>query len=796
MKTIVHSLGIQSIACKSRIACQVSILLAILIPAVFAAVPASLITNGGFENGLNAWSATGNVKIRSSAPYTAAEGVRLIAFNSGNTAADGMLSQTFPSIGGRVYRLDFAVGVLSYQNASQRIGVTVNGATNLLSRSISIAGRSGGEVSWVQYSYYFTADRNSVTLSFRDLSHAIKGIDLLLDDVAVTLRNVHTLAVESMFFPGVPVTVHPPDLSGLAGGTTRWSRVYEHGTKVDLTVPASVIMVMAPYKTATVRFQEWQMDGVPHDSNRSTSVIVNADHVLVPVYVTGPPIITMQPADLTVELGASATFSVTVDAPGTHYVWRHNGIPIDGAYYSTLTIPDVGAEEAGTYDVLIRDFGGAVTSRAATLQVIAPPFGNGGFENGSEGWRVTGNVRFIAAPLYPPREGQTVANFNAGDSEPNGVLSQTFATVPGRSYVLTFDVGILSHVSLKQMMEIGISTAGAGPWLFSEQAKGSGAVQWFEMMIPFTANGDPTVVKFRDTSDATRSIDMLLDDVSLTEIPSEFALVFPGSFEMGGREGEIGHGYGEDLHMVSFTRHLLVRKTELTWQEWTAVRALAPSRGYHDMPAGRNGFSGGPTGGPEGYHPVTEVNWWDAAKWCNLKSEMEGLTPVYYTASAFEPAKILRNGMPVTYIDWNADGYRLPTESEWENFCRAGSTTGFFTGPMLYLHGEPEPFLDMAGWYSGNSSNTHRVGQKQANAWGIHDTHGNVWEWCSDWFEEIYPAGPVVDPRGPAKGTERIIRGGSFHMTAYWCRSAQRGWHLPEARYWYLGFRPVRTLTR
>jgi formylglycine-generating enzyme required for sulfatase activity len=372
------------------------------------------------------------------------------------------------------------------------------------------------------------------------------------------------------------------------------------------------------------------------------------------------------------------------------------------------------------------------------------------------------------------------------------VLSQTFATIPGNSYVLTFDVGILSNVNLKQRMEIGISSAGAGPWLFSEQAKGSGAVQWFEMMIPFTAIGDPTVVTFRDTSESTRSIDMLLDDVSLTEVPVEFALVFPGRFEMGGREGEIGHGYGEDLHEVSFTRHLLVRKTELSWQEWSAVRALAPSRGYHDMPAGRNGYIGGPESG----HPVTEVNWWDAVKWCNLKSEIEGLTPVYYTASAFEPANILRNGMPVTYINWNADGYRLPTESEWEYFCRAGSTVGFFTGPMLYLHGEPEPYLDMAGWYSGNSGNTHPVGRKQANAWGIYDTHGNVWEWCSDWFEETYPVGPVIDPIGPSKGAERMIRGGSFHMSAYWCRSAQRGWHLPEAGYWYLGFRPVRTLIR
>jgi len=121
--------------------------------------------------------------------------------------------------------------------------------------------------------------------------------------------------------------------------------------------------------------------------------------------------------------------------------------------------------------------------------------------------------------------------------------------------------------------------------------------------------------------------------------------------------------------------------------------------------------------------------------------------------------------------------YTLPTEAQWEFACRAG-TTGDFAGN-----------LDAMAWYNENSGNTtHPVAQKQANAWGLYDMRGNVWEWCRDWYGS-YPGGSVTDPTGPSSGSFRVDRGGSWGNVAGRCRSALRRWYAPGNRLDYLGFR-------
>jgi formylglycine-generating enzyme required for sulfatase activity len=126
--------------------------------------------------------------------------------------------------------------------------------------------------------------------------------------------------------------------------------------------------------------------------------------------------------------------------------------------------------------------------------------------------------------------------------------------------------------------------------------------------------------------------------------------------------------------------------------------------------------------------------------------------------------------------------FRLPTEAEWEYACRAG-TTGPYAGN-----------LDDLGWYGGNSENTtHAVGRKKANAWNLYDMHGNVWEWCSDWFGEQYPSWGVTDPAGPGSGSGRVCRGGGWINDARFCRSAGRSRNVPGIRYYYLGLRLARS---
>ena len=126
--------------------------------------------------------------------------------------------------------------------------------------------------------------------------------------------------------------------------------------------------------------------------------------------------------------------------------------------------------------------------------------------------------------------------------------------------------------------------------------------------------------------------------------------------------------------------------------------------------------------------------------------------------------------------------YRLPTEADWEYACRAGSKTA-------YSFGESSKSLGDYAWFDGNRNNqTHPVGEKKANAWGLYDMHGNVWEWCSDWYGE-YPKGAVSDPRGPKEGSRRVVRGGGWCYEAADCRSADRRGSYPFNRSHDLGFR-------
>jgi formylglycine-generating enzyme required for sulfatase activity len=128
--------------------------------------------------------------------------------------------------------------------------------------------------------------------------------------------------------------------------------------------------------------------------------------------------------------------------------------------------------------------------------------------------------------------------------------------------------------------------------------------------------------------------------------------------------------------------------------------------------------------------------------------------------------------------------YTLPTEAQWEYACRAGTTTAYHAG-------DSEGTLGKAGWYMGNADRkTHVVGQKQSNKWGLYDMHGNVWEWCSDWYGD-YPAGAVTDPTGSRDGASRVLRGSSWSYNPANCRAAYRIRSSPDSRNYNYGFRVV-----
>ena len=154
-------------------------------------------------------------------------------------------------------------------------------------------------------------------------------------------------------------------------------------------------------------------------------------------------------------------------------------------------------------------------------------------------------------------------------------------------------------------------------------------------------------------------------------------------------------------------------------------------------------------------NPVEQVRWSDAVRFCNRRSQLEGRRPCY--------------DVDRWTCDFNADGYRLPTEAEWEYACRAGSRTTYF------FDATPARLGDYA-WFERNAGGRpHPVGEKKPNAWGLYDMCGNVWQWCHDLYQvDYYTQSPATDPRGPETGKTRVVRGGSWRSSADNCRAGYR----------------------
>jgi sulfatase modifying factor 1 len=214
----------------------------------------------------------------------------------------------------------------------------------------------------------------------------------------------------------------------------------------------------------------------------------------------------------------------------------------------------------------------------------------------------------------------------------------------------------------------------------------------------------------------------------------------PGTFQMGSPEDEEDREEEETLHEVTLTSGYWLGKHPVTQSQWEKVMGENPS---HFKGANR---------------PVEQVTWDEENSFCEKLTEQE------------REAGRLPAGM----------AYQLPTEAQWEYACRAGTKTAFSFGASL-TSGQAN--------IRGGPGETTDVGKYPANGWGFHDMHGNVWEWCADWYGD-YPAGAVRDPVGPAGGSGRVSRGGSWLLTASLARSADRRWIGPAfSDYDSLGFR-------
>jgi len=218
----------------------------------------------------------------------------------------------------------------------------------------------------------------------------------------------------------------------------------------------------------------------------------------------------------------------------------------------------------------------------------------------------------------------------------------------------------------------------------------------------------------------------------------EMALLPGGWFEMGTQENEEKDEPRHKVYVSSFC----MDRYEVTQEEYEKLMGKNPSQWK-----GRK-------------NPVEQIRWAEAAAYCNARSRLDGLQPAYDPKS--------------WECSFEAGGYRLPTEAEWEYACRAGTQTAYFFG-------EGAGELKRYAWFKDNAGRGPReAGTRPPNPWGLHDLCGNVWEWCNDFYQEgYYQESPEKDPRGPKSGKTRVLRGGCWNSRAEQCRSSYRNYEDP-----------------
>jgi formylglycine-generating enzyme required for sulfatase activity len=277
-----------------------------------------------------------------------------------------------------------------------------------------------------------------------------------------------------------------------------------------------------------------------------------------------------------------------------------------------------------------------------------------------------------------------------------------------------------------------------------------GAVLLLAVAAILAASGKPVAVM--ESVEPVSAGPVASSLVELVSLPA-------GSFLMGSPKGEEGRDTDEGpVHKVRVSPFACMR-APVTRRVYAEVMGEAPNW-PDDITDER---------------PAINVSWFDAIRFCNRLSVREGLPPCY----RFKDDSVFRNLV--------ADGYRLLTEAEWEYACRAGSTGRWFFG-------EDDNLLEEHAWFDRNSGGeSHTVGSRKSNPWGLYDMHGNVWEWCWDWYGP-YHSKPQTDPVGAADGSDKVLRGGSFSDSSGSVHSASRLRFNPSIRYDFFGFRCARDL--
>ncbi len=301
--------------------------------------------------------------------------------------------------------------------------------------------------------------------------------------------------------------------------------------------------------------------------------------------------------------------------------------------------------------------------------------------------------------------------------------------------------------------------------------------------------------------DATADLPFLSSSTVRVKITVDDSMVLipAGSFNMGNcMDPNEGWDVEVPVHSV-YVSAFYMDKYEVTKSTWDDVYTWAVANGYSFDHAGS---------GKAADHPVQTINWYDCIKWCNARSEKEGKTPYYYTdATKTTVYKTGNIDIANDWVNWEANGYRLPTEAEWEKAARGGASGHRFPWSDADTITHSRANYNSDSYYSydvsptrgyhpdyneGTWPYTSPVGSFAPNGYGLYDMAGNVWEWCWDWYgDSYYSTTPDSNPRGPAMGTSRVLRGGGWFHYAFSSRCADRDGSTPASGSVDIGFRCV-----
>ncbi|MCX8497206.1 MAG: SUMF1/EgtB/PvdO family nonheme iron enzyme [Akkermansiaceae bacterium] len=477
-----------------------------------------------------------------------------------------------------------------------------------------------------------------------------------------------------------------------------------------------------------------------------TNVVGSINSETATVTINRPPTIASQPASQTILPSSTATLTVsaTGSAPFTYQWYRGNlgatTAPV-GTNSPTFTTPALTVTTK--YWVKISNAFGEIQSSSVTVTVQA---------------NTAPTISDIAAQSITVGSNTGALAFTVGDAQ----TAASSLTLSASS----------SNTTLVPIASIVFGGSGASRTVTVTPASGQA--------------GSATITVTVSDGSLTANDTFVLTVVNAPAAPTGFFLIPAGSFTM----GDALDG-GGDAHTVNVSAFYMA-KNLVTKADWDTVRTWAISNGYSDLAVGA---------GKASNHPVQTVTWWDGVKYCNARSQQEGLTPVYTVSGA-----VMKTGSTAPVVNWAANGYRLPTEAEWEKAARGGLSGKRFPWGDTISQTQANYYAysgysyDLSGavsnyhptYATGSQPYTSPVGSFAANGYGLNDMAGNVYQWCWDWYGSYDTSSPT-DPRGVSSGAYRVFRGGGWHYYANDCRVANRNRSAPSLTFYDFGFRVARS---